>query len=205
LSIVTTSTNGEVKVWSVKRLQLMSVYHHTSAVLSFDWSGVLHVMAFCGGDRVVTLWNPYSKRKLNALEGHTSTVVCVTFDDAHHQMASLCRDLSIRIWDMRALRVVQRFHDESEVGVGKEWSPLCHVNPRNSALVTVVRGVSVWPLTRASTGIEATRRLKAPALTALYNRAFKQVGGGCATLTVGMIVALKFAAVSLRVRGGGRA
>lgn len=76
-AIITASTNGEIRLWDADKMKMLSVYQHKRGVHNFDWSSVLRTLAFCGGDREVTLWNPYSKQKQATLSGHSAVVVQV--------------------------------------------------------------------------------------------------------------------------------
>ena len=172
-SIITSSTNGEIRLWGADDMKMHSVYQHTCGVHNFDWSSVLRTLAFCGGDREVTLWNPYSKTKQATLHGHSAIVVQVAFDDANHQLVTLAKDLSVRVWDMRAQRVIQIFRDDSEQGLSPKWLPTMYLNPSStcilprvccggasyphahshlcmphpaSSIITTTRSLSVWPL-----------------------------------------------------------
>lgn len=76
-AFITASTSGEIRLWDVEKTKMLSQYKHVHGVHNFDWSSSLRTLAFCGGDREVTLWNPYSKKKQATLTGHSAVVVQV--------------------------------------------------------------------------------------------------------------------------------
>lgn len=45
---------------------------------------------------------------------------------------TLAKDLSVRVWDMRAQRVVQIFRDDSETGLSPKWLPTMFLNPQST-------------------------------------------------------------------------
>ena len=57
--------------------------------------------------------------------------VQVAFDDAHNQLITLARDMYVRVWDMRAHRLVQVFRDDSDSGSSLRWLPTMYLNPES--------------------------------------------------------------------------
>lgn len=57
-----------------------------------------HLCDFAGGqDRRILLWNPFSKKSLATLTGHTSSVVSIVVNDNDNQIISLGADKQVKV------------------------------------------------------------------------------------------------------------
>ena len=86
--LVSSSLDGTIKVGDLERRsksnirQLGEVDKHGAkkGVYTFEWSNAFKVLASCGLERTVALWNPYtrSNKPLAVLPGHNASVQRVT-------------------------------------------------------------------------------------------------------------------------------
>eukprot|EP00755_Sulcionema_specki_P009640 Sspe_Gene.44261::Locus_21689_Transcript_1_1_Confidence_1.000_Length_4392::g.44261::m.44261 len=85
---------------------------HRKAVHTFAWNDDLRILASCGAERDVLLWNPYIAKPVNRLQGFRSPLVDVVFNVSDGQLLTLSLDKVIRVWDVRTWQCVQTIKDK---------------------------------------------------------------------------------------------
>ena len=98
MSQVSSSLDGTLKIGDLERRsrhcrQLGEVERHggKKGVYGFQWSSLFKVLASCGLERTVSIWNPYGTRggkPLAQLVGHTSSVQQVALNEESCQLIS---------------------------------------------------------------------------------------------------------------------
>ena len=75
-------------------------------IYSFTWSNASKVLASCGLERTVSLWNPYtrSSKPITVLQGHNASVQHVAINDDGYQLFSCSTDKCIKVCALRACR-----------------------------------------------------------------------------------------------------
>jgi WD40 repeat protein/serine/threonine protein kinase len=87
----------------VKRLcqaDLFTLRGHTSWVLGVAFSPDGKLLASCGTDRTIRIWDVATGQKIYKLEGHGNTVTKVAFSPDGTRLASASYDTTIRLWDL---------------------------------------------------------------------------------------------------------
>eukprot|EP01012_Entosiphon_sulcatum_P043197 TRINITY_DN5741_c0_g1_i1.p1 TRINITY_DN5741_c0_g1~~TRINITY_DN5741_c0_g1_i1.p1 ORF type:complete len:1427 (-),score=175.58 TRINITY_DN5741_c0_g1_i1:1387-5667(-) len=115
---ITTSWDRSIKITSLdqdlplRTLGCHSEYdHHEKSIFAFAWNSTMRVIAACGADRDVFLWNPWIQRPLFRFDGGACTQVDVCFDEKDMLLIALGTDKTLRVWDMRNYKLFQTIHE----------------------------------------------------------------------------------------------
>ncbi|ETP10804.1 hypothetical protein F441_13625 [Phytophthora nicotianae CJ01A1] len=95
----------------VDRLVVKFEYtRHRKGVFDLAWCASTRLIASCGMERDIHIWNPYSsQRAVATLKGHTSSVLHLVSDDENFQIVSAAADNTVKLWDVRNHRCLQTF------------------------------------------------------------------------------------------------
>jgi len=80
-------------------------------VLDGAWHGEEPLLAVCGNDAAVRVWD-HAAKKERVFVGHTSPVLGVAWRPNTRQLASAGQDGSVRIWSMDAPELIQEYPAE---------------------------------------------------------------------------------------------
>ena len=101
--------NGDIYIFytdhqnGTRRL-LRTLREHNGRVRGVAWSPNGNILASCGQDGTVRLWNPNSGVNYAVLRGHTKSVGDVAFSSDGRTLASASLDNTVRIWDVNTQR-----------------------------------------------------------------------------------------------------
>ena len=155
-------------------------------VYSFAWSSAAKVLASCGLERTIALWNPYSTvrspKPLVLLMGHTASVQHVAMSEDGMELFSCGIDKCIKVWDMRSHKCVQTLYDKTNYRPEDKISAMAY-DGHHHRLLTGTTRLRPWPLVKAAKRNNAARH-EAPLVAALYNANFHQVVSGDETAHV---------------------
>ena len=102
-------SNGDVYIFytdhknGTRRL-LRTLREHNGTAQGVAWSPNGNILASCGADGTVRLWNPNGGVNYAVLRGHTKSVEDVAFSSDGRTLASASLDNTIRIWDVNTQR-----------------------------------------------------------------------------------------------------
>ncbi|GMF16085.1 unnamed protein product [Phytophthora lilii] len=110
-AVVATSLDATVSILDVDRLVVKFEYtRHRKGVFDLAWCASTRLIASCGMERDIHIWNPYSsQRAVATLKGHTSSVLHLVSDDDNFQIVSAAADNTVKVWDVRNHRCLQTF------------------------------------------------------------------------------------------------
>ncbi|KAF1784904.1 WD40 repeat, conserved site [Phytophthora cactorum] len=110
-AVVATSLDATVSILDVDRLVVKFEYtRHRKGVFDLAWCASTRLIASCGMERDIHIWNPYSsQRAVATLKGHTSSVLHLVSDDENFQIVSAAADNTVKVWDVRNHRCLQTF------------------------------------------------------------------------------------------------
>ncbi|KAG2521377.1 hypothetical protein JM16_005896 [Phytophthora kernoviae] len=98
-AVVATSLDATVSILDVDRLVVKFEYtRHRKGVFDLAWCCSTRLIASCGMERDIHIWNPYSsQRAVATLKGHTSSVLHLVSDDDNFQIVSAAADNTVKI------------------------------------------------------------------------------------------------------------
>ncbi|GMF42008.1 unnamed protein product [Phytophthora fragariaefolia] len=110
-AVVATSLDATVSILDVDRLVVKFEYtRHRKGVFDLAWCASTRLIASCGMERDIHIWNPYSsQRAVATLKGHMSSVLHLVSDDDNFQIVSAAADNTVKVWDVRNHRCLQTF------------------------------------------------------------------------------------------------
>lgn len=88
-----------------------SVRGHTHRVITMDWNYETRMIISCAPEKDALLWSPYIPKPIGKLDGQRGRLVDVQFIKSTRQALTLSDDRTLRIFDLRTLRVVQTLED----------------------------------------------------------------------------------------------
>ena len=147
-------------------------------VYSFAWSGAAKLLASCGLERTISLWNPYTRgsKPLATLQGHTASVQHVAMSDDGLQLFSCSVDKCLKVWDLRSHKCAQTIHDKTHYRPEDKISAIAFDGAHNRLLTGTTR-LRPWPLVKFARRSAAVGHAH-PLVGALYNVNFHQIVSG---------------------------
>eukprot|EP00931_Biecheleriopsis_adriatica_P049577 TRINITY_DN28689_c0_g2_i1.p1 TRINITY_DN28689_c0_g2~~TRINITY_DN28689_c0_g2_i1.p1 ORF type:complete len:1101 (-),score=248.22 TRINITY_DN28689_c0_g2_i1:96-3398(-) len=182
--MVTCSLDGEINLCDVhtnrRKEGRDAVRLHKKGVHSWCWCHSYKFFASGGSDRQIIIWNPYTQKAINYLQGHNAPVLDVLVNDAQHQLISMSVDKVVKVWDILNYQCIQTFTDKTEYKPEDRLTCMAF-DEEGPALIMCSSLVNVLPV---SVKVETSRTHLAPIIGALYNDVFNQVISGDNTGTV---------------------
>ncbi|ETW10231.1 hypothetical protein H310_00586 [Aphanomyces invadans] len=176
-AIVATSLDTNISIIDVERMVAKFEYSkHKKGVFDLVWSSTSRLIASCGMERDISIWNPYSsQRAVATLRGHTASVLHLACDDDNFQIVSVSSDNIFKVWDIRNHRCLQTFADrfKSTGGADNRISSLLF-DPKVPGLISATTHLARWPLKMISSEEAELITKKAPCISC-YNSVFNQV------------------------------
>ena len=187
------------KMKVVRRLERME-----HGVYSFAWNPHYKLLAGCGMDRVIQLWNPFIRKPMGVLSGHVSSVVDIVASgqrekfggygwaeakassrlagteaetDNPHLFVSLGSDKTIKVWDIRTQSCLQTISDKVRRLPEDRFGAVVYDRP-NGRIVTGAQSLVVLPQERYLDMSDGPRSHNRPVCRALFNRTFDVVVSG---------------------------
>eukprot|EP01012_Entosiphon_sulcatum_P039997 TRINITY_DN53619_c0_g1_i1.p1 TRINITY_DN53619_c0_g1~~TRINITY_DN53619_c0_g1_i1.p1 ORF type:complete len:1158 (-),score=109.58 TRINITY_DN53619_c0_g1_i1:4-3477(-) len=179
--LITSSWDTSLKLTNLETSQVLrtlggptSHSGHSKSVFSFDWSEDAKLIASCGAERTVFLWNPFISQPILTLDGHQAPLVTACFYESYY-LATLSADKMVKLWDLRTFQAVNTLVNHSAYRPENTLTCLYYDQPRQRFCSASAFPV-VWALKKQVTLFPAhyTGHTK-PVIRALYNANFNQV------------------------------
>jgi polyadenylation factor subunit 2 len=129
---VTASDDSSLKIWNFSNGQEESVLKgHNWDVKTADWHPTLGLVVSGSKDNLIKLWDPRSGTAISTLHGFKHTITKTRFQpqQGSNLLASISRDKSMRIFDLRAMKDIFVYRSEVDI------SALCW-NPIHSSMLS---------------------------------------------------------------------
>eukprot|EP01012_Entosiphon_sulcatum_P043513 TRINITY_DN5785_c0_g1_i1.p1 TRINITY_DN5785_c0_g1~~TRINITY_DN5785_c0_g1_i1.p1 ORF type:complete len:1237 (+),score=171.78 TRINITY_DN5785_c0_g1_i1:705-4415(+) len=156
--IITASWDCYVKIINLETGQIARTLgterqgHHKS-IFSLDWNEPTKVLASCGAERHIFIWNPFISKPVFKLEGHAAPMVSVVFNETGQTLLSMCSNKVIKLWDTRTFKCIQTVQDHQHY-----WPEDCTTavawDSRRQSIVTGTTHPVVWQIRRAVTAFD---------------------------------------------------
>lgn len=177
-AMVTCSLDGEINICDVHTNQRKegrdAVRLHKKGVHSWCWCKSYKFFASGGSDRQIIIWNPYTQKAMNYLQGHNAPVLDVLVNEAQHQLISMSVDKVVKVWDILNYQCIQTFTDKTEYKPEDRLTCMAF-DEEGPALVLCSSLINVLPV---SVKVETSRTHLAPIVGALHNDVFHQIISG---------------------------
>ncbi|EEY55355.1 uncharacterized protein PITG_09294 [Phytophthora infestans T30-4] len=177
-AVVATSLDATVSILDVDRLVVKFEYtRHRKGVFDLAWCASTRLIASCGMERDIHIWNPYSsQRAVATLKGHTSSVLHLVSDDENFQIVSAAADNTVKVWDVRNHRCLQTFivdrHRGGHATSANRVSALLF-DGKKPCLMTATTQLTRWTVKKAK--LRGGTSVERPVRLACYNSVFHQV------------------------------
>ena len=171
--LVTASLDSTVKIFEVERVnRVRSTFRgHVKACNGFVYNERAKLMASCGVERDVLLWNPFSPDNISRLSGHNSSVKALCTIKDTNEIVSLDVEGITKVWDIRHAHCLQTLFPGEGIN---HVRTLIMDNTLPMKLITASRTLSQWPLSVGGIA-EQTKENQIPLSHVLYNRNFRQI------------------------------
>lgn len=178
-SMVTCGLDGEINLCDVHMNQRKegtphAIRVHKKGVHCWCWCASYKFFASGGLDRQIVIWNPYTQKAMNSLQGHNASIMDVLVNEGQHQLISLSVDKVVKVWDIRNYRCMQTFTDKTEYKPEDRLTCMAF-DTEGPALVLCSSTLNVLPV---NVKVDTSRTHLAPIIGALYNDCFHQIVSG---------------------------
>mmetsp|Transcript_23156 Transcript_23156/g.51119 ORF Transcript_23156/g.51119 Transcript_23156/m.51119 type:complete len:1075 (+) Transcript_23156:90-3314(+) len=175
-AMVTSSLDGDINLCDVhinkRKEDRDAIRLHKKGVHSWCWCRSFKFFASGGLDRQIIIWNPYTQKAMNFLQGHNASILDIKVNEGQSQLISLSVDKVVKVWDIRKnYRCVQTFTDKTEYKPEDRLTCM-EFDEDGPALVLCSSTLNVLPV---NVKVETSRTHLATIVAALYNDVFHQI------------------------------
>src|SRR5579883_3098593 len=118
--------------------QIVGTHGDVIQDLAFSPDG--KILASCGYDRLIKLWDMTAKKELNVLKDHSDSVYGVAFSPDGRLLASAAADRAVKVWDVATGRRLYTLGESTDWVYAVAWSP----DGRHLAGAGVDKSIRVW-------------------------------------------------------------
>ena len=172
--IISSSLDGFIHIHKIDDLQYIpgkTFPLHQKGVNSFIYSSKHRVVASCGEERHILMWDPFTLGVLSYLYGHNTSVQDLAFNEDRYHLISLGTDKVVKIWDTRNYACIQTIFDKVCYRPEDRLTSLMFDKYTNNILLGS-RKINLWFF---KTQEEIKTSHEFPVAFALNNHAFESV------------------------------
>ncbi|HEV3256974.1 MAG TPA: c-type cytochrome domain-containing protein, partial [Gemmataceae bacterium] len=116
---------------------------HKDLILAVAFSPDSKVLATCGYDRLIKLWDVATGKELRTLKDHSDSVYGVAFSPDGRLLASGGADRAVKVWDVAGGTRLYTLAESTDWVYAVAWSP----DGRHLAAAGVDKSIRVWDAT----------------------------------------------------------
>lgn len=113
---------------------------HQDAILHLAFSPDGKLLASCGYDRVIKLWDVATKKELRVLKDHSDSVYGIAFRPDGRLLASVAADRAVKVWDVATGTRLYTLAESTDWVYAVAWSP----DGQHLAAAGVDKSIRVW-------------------------------------------------------------
>jgi WD40 repeat protein/mono/diheme cytochrome c family protein len=113
---------------------------HQDAIQDLAFSPDGKILASCGYDRLIKLWDVTAKKELRVLKDHSDSVYGIAFSPDGKLLASAAADRAVKVWDVATGTRLYTLGESTDWLYAVAWSP----DGRHLAAGGVDRSIRVW-------------------------------------------------------------
>jgi hypothetical protein len=113
---------------------------HADVILDLAFNPDGKILASCGYDRLIKLWDVAAKKELQALKDHSDSVYGIAFSPDGKLLASAAADRAVKVWEVATGRRLYTLAESTDWLYAVAWSP----DGRHLAAAGVDKSIRVW-------------------------------------------------------------
>ena len=102
------------------------------------------ILASCGYDRLIKLWDVAAKKEMRILKDHSDSVYGIAFSPDGKLLASAAADRAVKVWDVASGTRLYTLSESTDWVYAVAWSP----DGRHLAAAGVDQSIRVWQVSR---------------------------------------------------------
>jgi hypothetical protein len=113
---------------------------HADVIQDLAFSPDGKMLASCGYDRLIKLWDLETRKELRVLKDHSDSVYGIAFSPDGKLLASAAADRAVKVWDVATGRRLYTLGESTDWVYAVAWSP----DGRHLAAAGVDKSIRVW-------------------------------------------------------------
>jgi WD40 repeat protein len=137
-----TATAGEVRLYAADKL-VHTISAHRDLIYDLGFSPDGKLLATCGYDRLIRLWDTTTGKLVRELKDHSDAVYAVAFSPDGKLLASGAADRAVKVWDVATGKRLYTLGEPTDWVYAVAWHP----DGKHLAAAGVDKSVRVWEAT----------------------------------------------------------